>query len=362
MCKILLFLLVCFISTSIEAQTGSVSITTTPDEGAQVTIDGKRYTATTPCIIEGLEPGIHSLKLEQEYFLTEMLEFQISANHKTTLNIPMYTTAAFVEIITNDQADVFINGQHKCTGTFKGRLPAGTYSLEARQKGYQTAKQTISIEEDQNYQVRLALTAQSGALEVNTFPANATVFINGTDKGETPITIANLAPGTYKVEVKRLGFITETQSIEIISDQTKDINLVMKHEEKKVPPPRVVEDKKAEPLPTYQDEKTGEVFFIVENMPAFQGGNLDNFRIWVVQNLVYPAEAQQMGITGRVYVQFIVSSRGNLTDVKILRGADPLLDAEALRVIKSSPIWTPGTQRGKPVAVQFTMPINFNLN
>ncbi len=104
-----------------------------------------------------------------------------------------------------------------------------------------------------------------------------------------------------------------------------------------------------------------EVFVIVEDMPGFQGGDLNKFREWVFKNLKYPQIAQENGISGRVFVQFAVNSKGDVVDVKVVRGVDAALDAEAVRVIKSSPKWTPGKQRGRPVKVQFTFPVVFVL-
>ena len=104
-----------------------------------------------------------------------------------------------------------------------------------------------------------------------------------------------------------------------------------------------------------------EVFFIVEDMPTFQGKPVDNFRNYIADNIVYPEEAAKNGIEGKVFVQFKVNSSGKVADARIVRGVDPLLDAEALRVIKSSPDWEPGKQRGKKVCVMFTFPIKFEL-
>jgi len=104
-----------------------------------------------------------------------------------------------------------------------------------------------------------------------------------------------------------------------------------------------------------------EVFFVVEDMPTFQGQSSDAFRIYIQQNLKYPIIAQENGISGRVFVQFDVNERGEITNAVVVRGVDPSLDKEALRVVKSSPKWTPGKQRGRPVRVRFTFPIVFQL-
>lgn len=106
-----------------------------------------------------------------------------------------------------------------------------------------------------------------------------------------------------------------------------------------------------------QDEK---VYEKVEQMPEFPGGNeeLINFLVKAVQ---YPDEAKKKGTQGKVFVSFVVGKDGTVTNAKIAKGADPLLDAEALRVVGTMPKWNPGKEKGEAVAVQFTLPIVFAL-
>ena len=111
----------------------------------------------------------------------------------------------------------------------------------------------------------------------------------------------------------------------------------------------------AEALP---DEE--QVFFIVEEMPEFPGGEAA-LRNFIAQTIKYPVAAQDLGIQGRVYVSFVVSKTGKVIDAKIARGVDPVLDKEALRVVNALPLWKAGMQRGKPVNVSYTVPINFAL-
>ena len=110
-----------------------------------------------------------------------------------------------------------------------------------------------------------------------------------------------------------------------------------------------------------EEEDAGQIFFIVEDMPSFQGGDVNNFRTWVADHLQYPEIAAENGISGRVFVRFVVEPDGTVDNVEVVRGVDPALDAEAVRVVKSSPKWSPGKQRGKPVRVAYTFPIVFVL-
>jgi TonB family protein len=101
-------------------------------------------------------------------------------------------------------------------------------------------------------------------------------------------------------------------------------------------------------------------FIVVEEMPEFPGGT-DAMVAWITSNLKYPAEALKRKITGKVYVNFAVSSKGKVKNVVVSKSANPLLNAEAIRVISSMPDWKPGTQGGKSVEVQIKVPVEFKL-
>jgi len=112
-----------------------------------------------------------------------------------------------------------------------------------------------------------------------------------------------------------------------------------------------------------QDKSKVEKYFIVEEMPEFEGEfekSQDNFRYWIMNNMKYPEDALKKGISGKVYLQFAVNMQGKVEDVKVVRSVHPLLDKEALRVVESSPDWTPGYQNEVPVNVVFTFPVEFS--
>ena len=102
-------------------------------------------------------------------------------------------------------------------------------------------------------------------------------------------------------------------------------------------------------------------FQLVEEKPSFMGGDANEFSRWVNQRLVYPEIAKENGVQGRVTLQFTVESDGRVTNVKVLRGVDSSLDQEAVRVVSSSPRWTPGKQRDRAVRVTYTFPVIFQL-
>ena len=115
------------------------------------------------------------------------------------------------------------------------------------------------------------------------------------------------------------------------------------------PPPKPVEE-----------EATEEIFVVVEQQPEFPGG-MSALMKFLGDNIKYPVIAQENGIQGRVITRFVVERDGSITDVQVVRGQDPSLDKEAVRVIQTMPRWKPGQQRGKAVRVRFTLPVVFRL-
>ncbi len=114
-------------------------------------------------------------------------------------------------------------------------------------------------------------------------------------------------------------------------------------------------------LISLQKEGEAQVFDVVEEMPEYPGG-ISAMMQYLSANVKYPEEAHKKGIQGRVIVTFVVGKDGSISDAKLMRRVDPLLDAEALRVTNSMPKWKPGRQNGEAVAVKYTIPVTFKLN
>jgi len=112
---------------------------------------------------------------------------------------------------------------------------------------------------------------------------------------------------------------------------------------------------------TAQTKKNDMVFDVVEVMPQYPGGPIAMLK-YLMENIKYPEQAMKEGIQGRVTVRFIVEKDGSISDVKPILSVHPLLNKEAVRVVKSMPKWSPGKQNGKPVRVRFNVPVMFKLN
>ena len=214
-------------------------------------------------------------------------------------------------------------------------------------------------------------------MEVNTKQpvVGASVLVRGTTYGT--LTDAN---GKFELQVKKGDVLMvsyvglQTQSLPVVTEsklvvwmkddvQSMEEMVVVGMASDGVGAPSVTHpDKKVvavAEVPNVKEEQQA-IFTVVEEMPQFPGGMGEAMR-FLAQNIKYPKAAQQAKIEGRVIVQFVVGKDGSVSDIQIMRGVSPELDAEAIRVVGMMPKWIPGKQRGKAVTVKFTMPIMFRL-
>ena len=148
----------------------------------------------------------------------------------------------------------------------------------------------------------------------------------------------------------------QTTQLEIVQDdvEVEDIEINAEVEQNEVIQEYV-------PVEVEEEEVVEqEIFKIVEEMPAFPGGEVKLME-YISKNIKYPQIARESGIQGKVYINFVVEPDGSVTNVSVLRGIGGGCDEEAVRVVKSLPKWKPGKQRGKAVRVQYMLPINFTL-
>jgi TonB family C-terminal domain len=108
------------------------------------------------------------------------------------------------------------------------------------------------------------------------------------------------------------------------------------------------------------DDNSGKVYEMIEVMPEYPGG-IPKLMEFLCANVRYPVEAQKSKIEGRSVIGFVVEGDGSISNVSVTRGSHPLLDSEAIRVVKAMPKWNPGLIKGNPVRVKFNLPIYFKL-
>lgn len=166
-----------------------------------------------------------------------------------------------------------------------------------------------------------------------------------------------LSPLAFVLALALTSFTVEKSTSTITSNEDKPTSTTAVGEISKITP---LADTAKTVKQDAEDE--GPVFSEVEQMPTFSSKQYSSLHEYIGKNINYPAEAAKKGVSGNVFVEFIISEKGKVTNPKVLRGADSLLNAEAIRVVKSMPDWIPGVQKGKKVKVKFVIPISFNLD
>ena len=233
------------------------------------------------------------------------------------------------------------------------------------------AEEVKSVENSSDEKFKLSGTVVE-AVRKNVPVMGASVIIKGTTMGTLTDMDGKFTLPVKKGDVIQVSFVGyQTQSVVVKDDspltilmrddvQSMEEMVVMgmspKSENADVVFEMPLEEAKKPEVP--QQEEV--IFQVVEEMPKFPGG-LQEAMVFIGKNIKYPVEAQQAKIEGRVIVRFVVGRDGSVSDVEVMRGVSPELDAEAVRVVSLMPKWIPGKQRGKAVAVKYTMPIMFRL-
>jgi TonB family protein len=204
--------------------------------------------------------------------------------------------------------------------------------------------------------------------------SGVSVIVRGTTNGTLADAKGKFSLMANEGDVLMFSFVgMQTQSVIVPKDGSESMVVSMKEEVQNLNEMVVVgyapqddgviqvtSAKKEEETPAPKADEEQAIFQVVEEMPSFPGG-MNECMKFLAKNMKYPVAAQQAKVEGRVIVQFVVDKDGTITDTKVVRGVSPEIDAEALRVVGMMPKWNPGKQRGKAVAVKYTLPMMFRL-
>ena len=227
------------------------------------------------------------------------------------------------------------------------------------------AEEVKSVENSSDEKFKLSGTVVE-AERKNVPVMGASVLIKGTTMGTLTDMDGKFTLSVKKGDVIQVSFVGyQTQSV-VVKDESP-LTILMKDDVQSMEEMVVVgqtpkEEVKYTKVEVEETEEPQEkvIFQVVEEMPEFPGGMSEAMK-FLAKNIKYPVAAQQAKIEGRVIVQFVVERDGSISDIHAMRGVNPDLDAEAIRVVSLMPKWKPGKQRGKAVAVKYTMPIMFRL-
>ena len=206
---------------------GTLNITSVPENGARVSLNGIGTGKITPCSIEMVPSGDHSITLSLDMYETTTQKVSLAAGETKQLAVNMNPTSAQVTVTTEPAADIYINDQFKAKVTWQGRLNPGVYTFEARLDKYITAteKQTVIVGQPLN--VKLSPTPKTGNLKIITTPFDANIRISGKEMGKTPVTLKNQLIGDYTVELSMTGYTTAYEKVTITEGQTAEISTTL---------------------------------------------------------------------------------------------------------------------------------------
>ena len=186
---------------------GTLIISSSPENGANVSMNGIETGKVTPCNIDRVPSGDHTLTLSRDMYETTTQHLTLAAGETKQVAVNMNPTFAKVTIISEPVADIYINGQMKIKGTWQGRLNPGVYTFEARLDKHLTATEMRTVIVGQPLNVTLSPTPRTGTLKIMTTPFEATVRIAGKEMGKTPVLLKNQLIGDYTVELSLLSLI-----------------------------------------------------------------------------------------------------------------------------------------------------------
>jgi len=294
------------------------------------------------------------------YFLKKTFEpKKTAAYHLEIVNLSTKKAEALIYITLKESSD---NGVI-VSSTLQQENQSSKNELLARaeKEGIKNALQDIYFELKPNeYQEKPTITLTGGNDYTFNFLAKTKderidVYINSVDKEKPQGGVCIFSGSTeFNIHVKKTSEFSIRAGNKSSNSKVELLSLIRL---------KGIHDTKSDTLEKYisQLAEGEEMFMVVEQMPTFGNGKEDEFRVWVAANMKYPEEAAKSGIQGRVFVQFVVEKDGSITNAKVIKSINPILDKEAIRVVEASPKWNPGMQRGKAGRVSYTFPITFAL-
>lgn len=270
-----------------------------------------------------------------------------------------------IDLIDNGWVDLVFEGRNKAYGAYQLRKNTGVRNVWS-------------------IIIMVALAALIGII----VGVNAIIEANSKEEISAEVELSQIAKKEVKVEKKAPVKIEEAKPVEKVKSSVKFVPPVIKKDNEVKPEEElksqddlnktntaigsfdvkgnddaageVLKAKEVIAQPEPPKEEETKVFDVVEQMPSFPGGQAA-LMSWLGSNIKYPVVAEENGVQGRVVCTFVVERDGSITDVKVVRGVDPSLDKEAIRVLKAMPHWIPGKQNGSAVRVKYTVPVTFKL-
>lgn len=218
------------INSVLKPDFGKLNILTSPENGAAVSIDGQPTGKITPCTLEQVKSGEHTVTLRLNMYKTASEKITMQAGGDLKLPITLSPTFSEVTINTNPASDIYIAGELKGNGKWIGRLLPGFYLFEARKDKYNSVSEKHEAITGQALNLTFQPIAKNGMLKIITTPNDATILLDGVSRGTTPATIRNLLVGDYSLTLSLPNYATINKTIAITEGQTTQMNETLVNE------------------------------------------------------------------------------------------------------------------------------------
>jgi len=206
---------------------GSLSISSTPEQGASIYIDDELEEKRTPTSFNQIPSGNHTLALEKEFYETVTQNFTIKNGEETALNLTLQPTFGEVEIKAPYGVEIWIDQQRIGRGNYSGRLVKGVHLIEGKVTNHHDFSETVTVEVGGKHQVEVNMIPKIGVLTMMTEPLEADVYIDGENRGKSPIVIENLIIGSHTIRLVKKGYGEVTKQISLQENQTLEINEIL---------------------------------------------------------------------------------------------------------------------------------------
>ncbi|MDD3858958.1 MAG: SUMF1/EgtB/PvdO family nonheme iron enzyme [Bacteroidales bacterium] len=212
------------VNATLKPNFGSISVSSSPESGADVLLDGKPTGQKTPCTLTEVLSGSHRITIKKTMYYDAWQEVTVEDGKTTNASLSMNPAYGELNISTNPSSDIYINDVKVGSGTYSVRKSSGFYTVEARKDKHSPDSKKVEVTDGQTVPVALAPVPQYGILKISTNPPDVEIYIDGVKKGTTPTTIRQLLVGDYNIELRMQGYASYTAKITIKHNETTEIS------------------------------------------------------------------------------------------------------------------------------------------
>ena len=347
---------------------------------AVVLVDNEAHTLNSEGQVSvRLNPGEHSYMVTAPSYETETGTVIVN-DSRVTKDVRLSSLVGQLSVITDDDAEVYLNDEFVGIGPWSGNLNEGIYLVEVKRPTYKDVFQEVSVRRSDNREVSIYATEPTfGDLEVVSDPLDFDIYIDGQKQGVTPDYITSVRTGRHVVTLKKTAYFDREITVEIFEDSVSYLSVSNMQRipesasDKRKREAQEARDAKAAARAAREAERENEiyefdtisgtmgtkpvledVYDVADVMPVYPAGNAALVQ-YFKDNFVCP---QYYKGSDRVIVAFVVEKDGYISHPYIVQGVDEIIDGEALRLVENMPRWTPGVNDGRIVRVWQTVNIN----